>query len=315
MTRYKLYHGDAGSVLKIVQNDSVDCVVTSPPYFQLRQYKEEIDDKEIGQERNVHDYITNLVNVFNNVKPILKDSGTLWVVIGDTYVKSDPQYSRKCLYGVPWRFALAMIDAGWILRQDVIWNKVKPIPHPVIDRCVTAHEYVFLFTKKPTYYWDYKASLEPALTTTPPRKKTPKKLAKSHKPGQKHIARTSMSGPQIHNGEFVRIRRSVWSVTTAPFDASRYETPETPLMEHFATYPQKLIEPCILMGSPVGGVVLDPFNGAGTTGVVALKNDRNYIGIDLNSEYLRLTAARIENECDIRPLNASPAVVKPPSLF
>ena len=305
MSRYKLYHGDARSILKEISPDSVDCVVTSPPYFQLRQYNAVHDDMEIGRESNVQDYITNLINVFNHVKLILKDSGTLWVVIGDTYVTSDSQYTCKCLYGVPWRFALAMIDAGWILRQDIIWKKPNPTPQSVMDRCTTAHEYLFFFTKKPHYFWNYQASLEPAITTTSSRKKIPKKISKAW--GQERIARVSMSGSQVHDNQPVRIKRSVWSVPPVPFEASRYETSGNPLKEHFATYPPKLIEPCILMGSPVGGVVLDPFNGAGTTGVVALKNDRNYIGIDLNSEYLRLTAARIETECDIRPLTASHA--------
>jgi DNA modification methylase len=302
----KLYCGSAIEVLQQMSAESVDCVITSPPYFKLRSYTD--DEREIGKETNPYDFVQSLVEVFREVRRVLKKDGTVWLNLGDTYLNSGAgnkkpsgfqqksqsategnlsQYSPKRQYlkaeglktkdliGIPWRVAFALQEEGWWLRQDIIWHKPNPMPESVRDRCTKAHEYIFLLTKSKKYFYDNEAIKEPVKQDWGTRNR---KNGKYHKEG---------SGLQPHSGleksYLKKNKRSVWSVAPKPFKGA-----------HFATFPPKLIEPCILAGCREGGVVLDPFVGSGTTCVVAQEHGRHFIGIDLNSEYLEIAHNRIE---------------------
>lgn len=323
-----LYEGDCLEVLKTIPPESVHCCVTSPPYFGLRDYgtaswdggDSECDhkpsstpttrglasstlgggksssghqqegfrgscprcgavriDRQIGLEETPDEYVAKLVEVFRNVRRTLRNDGTLWLNLGDSYAanrsyqvqstKGGPKHGPgqavggagstvpkglkpKDLIGIPWRVAFALQADGWYLRQDLIWHKPNQMPESVRDRCTKSHEYIFLLSKSERYYFDAESVREDSVT-------------KSEK----------------------RNRRSVWTVATKPFKGA-----------HFATFPPDLIEPCILAGSPVGGCVLDPFNGAGTTGKVAILNNRQYIGIELNPDYVELTKRRLMDQ-------------------
>lgn len=280
--------GDALTVLKTLPDESIDCVVTSPPYWGLRDYGV---DGQIGLERKVSKYLRRLTTVFYQVDRVLKKDGTCWVNMGDSY-RND-----KNLLGIPWRFAFAMQARGWILRQDIIWVKPNPMPESVKDRCTKSHEYIFLFTKRSRYFFDQNAIKEPGKNPQDDirRMKIPSgwdtgngSHGTFHREGRE---KPKMRGhARQHDGlsklddlskqdqcSGLRNKRSVWTVATNPF-------PEA----HFATFPPKLIEPCILAGCPVGGVVLDPFHGSGTTGRVAIDLRRNYLGIELNAEYIKI---------------------------
>lgn len=348
-----IYHGDCLEILKTFPDNCIQCCVTSPPYWGLRDYqtaiweggKENCDhiesfnkhkgerkdrdqegykkqyknickkcgairiDKQIGLEKTPEEYVEKLVEVFNEVKRVLKDDGTLWLNLGDTYMSSgsstrhygyiDPIYQQgrkikfdepqsyphpiikpKDLVGIPWMVVFALRNNGWFLRQDIIWNKINCLPESVKDRCVKSHEYVFLLSKNSKYYFDYKAIQEPA--NYDGRKDI------LHKGGTKYMNlilpnfktstltyREHKRWNQDEDGNYVRNKRSVWSVPTQPLKN-----------KHYATFPEKLIEPMILAGCPKDGIVLDPFFGSGTVGVVCVNNMRQYIGIDLKLEYI-----------------------------
>ena len=260
-----------------MKDESVNTCITSPPYYSLRDYGAK---GQIGVEDSPEAYIDALAEVFLEVKRVLRPDGTLWVNIGDCYCGTghkgksrDPKYSDgrsgqivskttkfkglkdKDMAGIPWLLAIRLRDAGYHLRQDIIWAKPNPMPESVLDRCTRSHEYIFLLSKSKQYYFDNAAIKEQAALGT-----------KASKDG-------------------LRNKRDVWCVPTAHYGGA-----------HFATYPTALIEPCVLAGCPVGGVVLDPFSGAGTTGVVALNNERNYIGIEINPEYAALQERRLRSE-------------------
>ena len=308
--------GDNRETLKALADKSVQTVVTSPPYFGLRDYGE---DDQIGLESTPKEFIEQLCLVFDEVWRVLKDDGTIWVNLGDSYVggkgasgQGSPDYQTKRavsgesinkahhhiggknrtrptdnmskmrdaglkpkdLVGIPWRFAFAMQDRGWYLRQDIIWAKPNPMPESVTDRCTKSHEYIFLLTKNSKYFYNHEAIKVPVKDDWGTRDRSE---GKYHKEG---------TGLQPHTGleksyEMAN-KRSVWSVTT-----SRYKE------AHFATYPPELITPCILAGSKEGDLVLDPFSGSGTTGEVALQHGRNYIGLELNPEYAKLSEKRL----------------------
>lgn len=299
--------GNVFDKIKEIPDNHIHTCVTSPPYWGLRDYGE---PEQIGDEETPEEFVDKLVNVFREVKRVLRDDGTVWLNLGDSYsgngkgrdsngiihtscliskqgtskgtvmgsVKSGivPQGLKpKDLVGIPWRVAFALQADGWYLRQDIIWSKPNPMPESVTDRCTKAHEYIFLLSKSAKYYYDYEAIKEPASPDSSVRDRDNTKL--NNTPG-----RTKMSG-LVKNDYSMRNKRSVWTVTTKPFKGS-----------HFATFPPELIEPCILAGCPKGGIVLDPFFGAGTTGVVSLKNGRNYIGIELNPTYAEMARNRIE---------------------
>ena len=341
-------------MLKTVPDGIVDCCVTSPPYYGLRDYgtgvwtggdpncphyrtskksdktatghKNMMEmghpvgdaifknicpicgavriDKQIGLEETPEEYIQRLVTVFREVKRVLRDDGTLWVNIGDTYATgttAERQQSKsagvganrpeaqnsvrrvgtphgtkaKDLIGIPWMLAFALRADGWYLRQDIIWHKPNPMPESVRDRCTKSHEYIFLFSKKPKYYFNGDAIKENAKPDNSVRDRDHTKL--NNTPG-----RTRMGGLKT-NHYTKRNKRDVWRVATRPYKEA-----------HFATFPEQLIEPCILAGSRPNGIVLDPFFGSGTTGVVAEKYGRRYIGVELNEEYVKLAEKRLD---------------------
>jgi DNA modification methylase len=357
----KVIVGDNRQTLKQLPDNSVQTVVTSPPYWGLRDYgtgdwvggdtdcshKRESkksdktitghknfsemlgvgdaiykdvcprcgakrEDLQIGLELSPSEFVEQLCLVFDQIWRVLKDDGTVWVNLGDSYAgsgkgspgnfgKHAPSGSArhlehkhsgvvpdglkpKDLVGIPWRFAFAMQERGWYLRQDIIWHKPNPMPESVTDRCTKSHEYIFLLTKNAKYYYDHEAIKEPVSEVSLKRAEYG---WDSDRPSTKNA---SMGGQGIHvekmGTRFVnpegRNKRSVWTITTKPYKEA-----------HFATYPPDLILPCIMAGSREDDIVLDPFSGSGTTGEVALQNNRNYIGLELNPEYAKLSEKRL----------------------
>lgn len=300
MTKSAIVTGDALSVLSRISDNYIDCCVTSPPYYGLRDYGAE---GQIGLEENLDEYIKNIVEVFREVRRTLRPDGTLWLNLGDTYSRRKSSgITPKNLMGIPWRVAIALQEDGWYLRQDIVWYKPNTMPESVKDRCTKSHEYIFLFSKQPKYYFNYEVIREPAVGfdnrlpagsrgTAKPNARRRKGNAKTFRGGgaytnsksfdnSANVERTSRGNEENFTG--LRNRRDVWSVATQGYSKA-----------HFATFPEKLIEPCILAGCRKGGVVLDPFLGSGTTAVVAVRNDREYIGIELNPEYAELAKERI----------------------
>jgi len=311
----EIHLGDCIESMKLMPEKSVHTCVTSPPYFGLRDYGA---DGQIGLEDTPEAFVARLVDVFREVRRVLRDDGTLWLNLGDSYAaqrggthqpaetlaggrngisKDGNRVNRsrhdgynptrnasaiglkhKDLIGIPWRVAFAMQADGWYLRQDIIWSKPNPMPESVTDRCTKAHEYVFLFSKSAKYYFDNQAIKEPAAKSSISR------LAQSTLANQVGSARVpgKTNGNMKAVGGKLRNKRSVWTVTTKPFKGA-----------HFATFPPDLIEPCILAGSPQNGVVLDPFGGSGTTAGVAIKHGRKAVLCELNPEYTALVPARI----------------------
>ena len=282
--------------LKDIESESVNCCVTSPPYWNLRDYGSK---DQIGQEPTVQEYIESLVKAFKEVRRVLSNNGTLWLNIGDTY-------GNKQLLGIPWKIAFALQNDGWYLRQDIIWAKNNPMPESVRDRCTKSHEYIFLFSKSSHYYFDAEAIAEPVTESTVKRmgQDIESQTGSSRVPGKnngnmkaavpRYGGKKYTENPEVFNrtksGNAYKFRpmrnkRSVWTVSTQPFKEA-----------HFATYPPKLVEPCILAGCPKGGIVLDPFMGSGTTAMVALHLQRNFIGFELNPEYVKIAEKhRLDN--------------------
>jgi DNA modification methylase len=284
-----------------LKNESVQCVVTSPPYFGLRDYKV---DGQIGFS-TLDEYIADMVQVFREIRRVLRSDGVVWLNLGDSYQSNkSPQITQtkdigtrrtsvdtrpqlvdglkpKDLIGVPWRVAFALQSDGWWLRQDIIWHKPNPMPESVTDRCTKAHEYIFLLSKSPRYYYDADAIAEPAKEAGETRITTKKGFA-----GQAIGNNKKPSGNAVI-GSIVKIKshrnkRSVWTVATRPYKEA-----------HFATFPEKLVEPMILAGSKPGDTVLDPFAGTGTAGVVSMRHHRHFVGIELNSDYIELAKKRL----------------------
>lgn len=258
---YQLLTGDALSVLSTLPSRSVDCIVTSPPYYGLRDYGHR---RQYGQEATVQDYVTVLTAVFREARRVLAEDGTLWLNLGDSYGP------RKQLLGVPWRVALALQDDGWTLRNAVVWHKPNGIPSSVKDRLSTRYEQIFLFTKGPSYHFDLDAVREPYTGDRKPSRR-------AHYGGNKQ---NTARGVWVDTGRG-RNPGDMWSISTRPYPAA-----------HFATFPVDLPERCIKAGCRPGGTVLDPFSGSGTTGAAALGLDRQYIGIDLVAEYHDLAIDR-----------------------
>ena len=346
-----ILQGDVIERLKDIEDNTIQCVVTSPPYWGLRDYGtatwiggdedcshkreskksektitghknfEEMngvgdaiyktkchrcgatrEDDQLGLEETPEEYVENMVKVFREVKRTLKDDGTLWLNLGDSYnttqagnktwgdgVGSNKQYAKgiipkkrnktlglkpKDLVGIPWRVAFALQQDGWYLRQDIIWHKPNPMPESVTDRCTKSHEYIFLLTKSANYYYDAESIKEKTLTndnTNRDRDKT----RLNNTPG-----RTRMAGLKTNNYE-KRNKRSVWKINTKPYKDA-----------HFAVFPEKLPKLCIQAGSKKGDIVLDPFFGSGTTGFVAQRLYRKWLGIELNPEYIKIANKR-----------------------
>lgn len=303
-----ILEGNCLETLSTLPDNSVHTCITSPPYWGLRDYGH---DDQLGLEPTPEEYVQNLVEVFREVRRVLRDDGTLWLNLGDSYasppvgsfngggfkdssgknggrdLSGNAQSGKmnklvasglkpKDLVGIPWMVAFALRKDGWYLRQDIIWNKPAVMPESVQDRCTKSHEYIFLFSKSQRYYFDSESIKEPAISTdTSTRNRNATKM--NNTPG-----RTKMGGLTTNHYE-TRNKRSVWTIPTKPFKGA-----------HFATYPPALIEPCILAGSPEDGIVLDPFFGAGTTGLVALENNRQYIGCEINPEYIEIAKERLK---------------------
>lgn len=306
MTKFKfmidlnvIYNEDCLTGLKNLPDECINTCITSPPYLGLRDYEV---DEQLGLESTPDEFIQKLVSIFSEVKRVLKKDGTLWINIGDTYCGTgskydyvDPKYKgrnaqskainnkidgikSKDLVGIPWMLAFALRADGWYLRQDIIWSKPNPMPESVKDRCTKSHEYIFLLSKSKKYHYDCEAIKEKTLTQdNVVRDRDSTKL--NNTPG-----RTRMEGLKVNNYE-KRNKRSVWTVSTRPYGGA-----------HFATFPERLIIDCIKAGCPDDGVVLDPFMGAGTTALVSRKLHRNYIGFELNEEYIQIANKRLKNE-------------------
>lgn len=267
--RLRLLHGDALEQVATLESGSVQTVVTSPPYFGLRDYGE---DGQYGAEATVADFAERLVALFREVRRVLADDGTVWLNLGDSYDRK-----TKNLLGVPWRVAFALQDDGWVFRSDIVWNKPNPMPESISDRPTKAHEYLFLLAKNPRYYYDADAIREDYLTADRPGERksySPGSASNYRKDGGHEVGRSA----GLPLNEAGRNKRTVWTAPTSHLAAA-----------HFAVYPPELIRPCIRAGSRVGGTVLDPFSGSGTTGMVALQEGRKYVGIDLNADYLNLS--------------------------
>jgi site-specific DNA-methyltransferase (adenine-specific) len=299
-----VYVGDALATLRKMPSQSVHCCVTSPPYYGLRDYGV---GGQIGLEETPDAYIARLVSVFAEVHRVLRDDGTLWLNIGDSYAATTKGSSGrgknatnkgshiedrkwnipkglkpKDLIGIPWMLAFALRADGWYLRQDIIWEKPNPMPESVADRCTKAHEYIFLFSKKQKYYFNAKAIRELAVgpvggASGRGRQASAKSYAVNSRQHPQRDSCGGVGGDGIH-----RNKRSVWRVATKPYKGA-----------HFATFPTALIEPCVLAGCPPYGTVLDPFMGAGTTGLVANGLRRRALGCELNTDYAKLAADRL----------------------
>lgn len=317
----KIINSECLSHLRTMQDECIDCVVTSPPYYGLRDYG---FDGQVGLEDTPEEYVQRLVDIFHEVKRCLKPEGTLWLNLGDSYngnkkcntetkknkrVVSDSFEKKlwhgakeKDLIGIPWMVAFALRADGWYLRQDIIWAKPNPMPESVKDRCTKSHEYIFLLTKSPKYYFDYEAIQEEA-TGYDGRKDTMNKGGKKYEgvnqaaargherwkfknladkgqqPNSMHLRRANGMADEQYP---VRNKRDVWNVCPKPSKE-----------EHYAMYPEELVKYCIEAGCPEGGVVFDPFMGSGTTAAVAKKLDRHYYGTELNSKFYEIASRRV----------------------
>ena len=297
----KIQFGDCRETMRKWASEGIKAqtCVTSPPYYGLRDYGH---DGQIGLEETPEQYIEAMVEVFRCVWDVLEDDGTLWLNIGDSYCGTgskgdwvDPKnpngrngqsvsktqklhgYKSKDLIGIPWMLAFALRADGWYLRQDIIWHKPNPMPESVQDRCTKSHEYIFLLSKSSKYYYDHDAIKEP-LKGEP---QTRDKNAEGYQADYAHGDRFS-KGERVFGADGMANKRSVWSIATKPYAGA-----------HFAVFPTDLIEPCILAGAPLGGVVLDPFMGSGTTAQVAQNLGRKYIGCELNLDYEPLQKKRL----------------------
>ncbi|WP_052384067.1 DNA-methyltransferase [Litchfieldella xinjiangensis] len=345
---YQLLVGDCLETMRELPGQSVHTCVTSPPYFGLRDYGHE---GQIGLEPSPDEFVAALVEVFREVRRVLRDDGTVWLNLGDSYAtggrggggsymreRGDNAWSgkgcatgwrsppsglkHKDLIGIPWRVAFALQADGWYLRQDIIWHKPNPMPESVRDRCTKAHEYIFLLSKSPQYYYDHESVKEPAAESSIARwaQNIEEQSGSSRQPGKtngpiravggltKRRARDSFRRTESKRNEAIpgqrkgthredrgegdwdtamRNRRTVWNVSTRSYKGA-----------HFATFPPDLIRPCILAGCPEGGTVLDPFGGSGTTAGVALALDRNAILCELSPQYAELVPDRIQQIFD-----------------
>lgn len=274
----RIINGEALETLRTIPNELVDMCVTSPPYWNLRDYGH---GDQIGLEETPKLYVDRLVYIFEEVRRILRPNGTLWLNLGDTYAANGLVacgIKQKDLVGIPWMVAFALRECGWYLRSDIIWHKPNPMPESVTDRPTKAHEYLFLFSKQPTYYFNQEDVGEPA--------KEHIGEVRENRTSNTGLARgiytnADRAGNFKSRFENKRNIRTVWSINSKPYEGM-----------HFAVFPPKLVELCIKAGSKEGDIVLDPFMGSGTVAMVALRHRRNYLGIELNPEYCKLINER-----------------------
>ena len=320
MLESRIICADAVEGLRSLPDSSISMCVTSPPYYGLRDYG---SDQQIGTEETPAVYIERLVAVFREVRRVLREDGTLWVNIADCYAGSGKGVSSrpvaeqnvnkqtylmeadgvptkmphvwdgikpKDMIGIPWMLAFALRADGWYLRSDIIWNKINCLPESVRDRPTKSYEHIFLLSRSPRYFFDADAIKEPIT------EESRKRYQRGRSEGSKYGA---FSGDQCINGsdygermrgQKLRNKRDIWHISTNSYRMDG----------HFAMFPEKLVEPCILAGSQEGGIVLDPFFGSGTTGAVAKRLGRRFIGIDLNPDYCRMAQQRIDAVSDTR---------------
>ena len=308
--------GDVRQRLNDLESGSVRTCITSPPYWGLRDYG---NDNQIGLEQSPSEYVAKLVEVFADVHRVLADDGTLWLNLGDSYAgsgkgrnadgthptgsmqdsnlgtiignltKAGGEIPAKNLVGIPWRVAFALQEFGWYLRQDIIWAKPNPMPESVTDRCTKSHEYLFLLSKSPKYFYDNEAIKELATPEGIARRKRGVSANYKNVGGSPGQTEQGLAKPRALNPDLdvaiTRNKRDVWTIPTKPFKGA-----------HFAVMPESLVEPCVLAGSQQGDLVLDPFAGSGTVGVVALRHERNFVGIEINPVYAQLANDRIFND-------------------
>lgn len=277
---YRIIRGDVRSALRRLPEACIDTVVTSPPYYGQRDYE---SDEQLGHEKTPEDYVEALTGIFGDVRRALRPEGTAWLVLGDKYLNGR-------LLGLPWRVALALQDDGWVLRSDVIWHKPNAMPSAVKNRPTTDHEYVFLLTRQASnYYYDADAIREPHVTFSD---KSQMKGGRKHlgvRGGTPEQGKNSGSN-NLHDARWDqafhpkgRNKRTVWSISLSKFREA-----------HFAVFPESLVQNCILAGSPEGGLVLDPFSGSGTTGLVARRLGRRYLGFDCSKDYCAMARRRLK---------------------
>jgi len=298
--------GDCRETMRRWASDGIKAqtCVTSPPYFGLRDYGH---DGQIGLEETPDEYIAQMVEVFRCVRDVLADDGTVWLNIGDSYFPHNGSRGNKTpagdtlrgrnneyqpapklkaegikgkdLIGIPWMLAFALRADGWYLRQDIIWHKPNPMPESVQDRCTKAHEYIFLLSKSQKYYFDHESIKEQAKVSSEGIRFGGSKYGDSDDP--KHATKSGNVSKEYEKAN----KRSVWSVSTKPYEGA-----------HFAVFPEELVRPCVMAGAPVGGIVLDPFMGSGTTAQVAQNLGRKYLGCELNPEYKPLQDKRLRQQ-------------------
>jgi DNA modification methylase len=304
MSKAKIIIGDVRTAMQSIPDQSVQTCITSPPYWGLRDYGQ---GDQIGLEETPQEYVDQMVQVFREVWRVLKDDGTLWLNIGDSYAGNMSRASNngragygseregvfnrmpdglkhKDLVGIPWRLAFALQSDGWYLRQDIIWAKPNPMPESVTDRCTKSHEYVFLMSKSRQYFFDHVAIKEPVATNVG----TAKIKFGGNKYGDSDDPKHATKSGNVWVPSDTRNKRDVWTIPTKPYKGA-----------HFAVMPEALVEPCILAGSSDGDTVLDPFTGSGTVGMVALRHNRNFVGTELNPEYAELAVNRIYNDAPL----------------
>ena len=279
----KILQGDVIEKLKEIESGTVQCVVTSPPYWGLRDYG---TNGQLGLEETPEEYVQKMVEVFQQIKRVLKHDGTVWLNLGDSYAGGsggyNPKYEKnilkpKDLVGIPWRVTFALQADGWYLRQDIIWHKPNPMPESITDRCTKSHEYIFLLTKSARYFYDADAIKEESETQWEIGQRM--RLAQVASAGG---AISGGTGETVSSGT-TRNKRSVWTINFKPYKDA-----------HFAVFPPKLPELCIKAGSQEGDIILDPFFGSGTTGYVAQRLGRKWIGIELNPEYIKIAEKRFD---------------------
>ena len=337
----KLLQGDALALLKSLKPEVINTCITSPPYWGLRNYGME---GQLGLEKSPQEYVARLVELFREVRRVLRDDGTLWLNLGDSYAgsgkggnpghsshikqktnygslsvrnrKQETELDAKQLVGIPWRVAFALQQDGWYLRQDIIWAKPNPMPESVRDRCTKSHEYLFLLSKQPKYYFDADAIDEPVSGTANAKISKAKiaEISTARMNGANTAVGFAQDRPKKHKIDGMvkqnesyenavclpverRNKRSVWTITTKPFKEA-----------HFATFPPDLVEPCALAGCPEQGVILDPFAGSGTVGMVANKLNRHAILFELNPDYIEIAKRR----CGLATQNIPPQPNSPP---
>lgn len=341
----RVLNGDAIEILRQLPEKYVDTCVTSPPYYGLRDYG---TSGQIGLEQTPEEYIARLVDVFKEVRRVLKDDGTIWVNIGDSYAhdskwggasggkhakalhgntgigrnKINTGLKDKDLVGIPWMLAFALRADGWYLRQDIIWQKPNCMPESVKDRCTKSHEYIFLLSKSKHYFFNAEAISEPIAGSSTKRylqnielqRGSSRAIGKTNgnmksvlpRFGEKKYGSNAKEENRTKSGKeytptLRRNKRDVWSIATTGFKGA-----------HFAVFPEKLVQPCILAGSRRGGIVLDPFCGSGTTGKVALDEGRGFIGIELNPEYCEISRQRIGISTETPPVSWTVMANRPP---